>query len=266
MWELFKRVFTLKLSTQMISSYLSAMFGFSFIAAAMLIFIEEPLISSAVSTLSRTMRDSELTNLGVRLDTLLGTTSSLFAQFVADVDYQYVYATAVFHDELPVTSFYPNYFVLDVNTHAPPDLMDGSSSNYSSWYKHTNASTAVYLNQSSILDNSHGAIFRSNPSFESGLYMGFNDGMMRNYPYQNVSYRYITMNYTCAHSNTWIIGYDPRCRVWYNLAINSGPDETVFTEPYNDASTGLVMITIARTVKNRTDNSIIGVVGADVTL
>jgi methyl-accepting chemotaxis protein len=55
-------------------------------------------------------------------------------------------------------------------------------------------------------------------------------------------------------------GYDPRTRPWYQLAMeNKG--KTVITEPYVDASSGRVVITIARTTKDGH-----GVVGLDLNL
>jgi methyl-accepting chemotaxis protein len=55
-------------------------------------------------------------------------------------------------------------------------------------------------------------------------------------------------------------GYDPRTRPWYQLAMeNKG--KTVITDPYVAASTGRVVITIARTTKDGH-----GVVGLDLNL
>ncbi|RBP40659.1 methyl-accepting chemotaxis protein [Garciella nitratireducens] len=58
--------------------------------------------------------------------------------------------------------------------------------------------------------------------------------------------------------------YDPSQRPWYQNAMEH-PDEIIYTEPYESASTGKLMITIAKTLKG--DNGeILGVLGLDVTL
>jgi len=55
-------------------------------------------------------------------------------------------------------------------------------------------------------------------------------------------------------------GYDPTTRPWYKEAIaNAG--KTIITEPYADAATGKLVVTIAKTVQ--TDEGIVGVVALD---
>lgn len=56
--------------------------------------------------------------------------------------------------------------------------------------------------------------------------------------------------------------YDPRARPWYKTAVAKGG--TVITEPYVDAETGKLVVTIATPVVK--DNQLIGVVGSDVTI
>lgn len=56
--------------------------------------------------------------------------------------------------------------------------------------------------------------------------------------------------------------YDPRARPWYKTAVSKGG--TVITEPYVDAETGKLVVTIATPVIK--DNQLIGVVGSDVTI
>lgn len=57
-------------------------------------------------------------------------------------------------------------------------------------------------------------------------------------------------------------GYDPRTRPWYKDALNSS--STSLTEPYMDAATGQMVITIGTAVKKA--GQTLGVVGADLTL
>lgn len=56
--------------------------------------------------------------------------------------------------------------------------------------------------------------------------------------------------------------YDPRARPWYKTAVTKGG--TVITEPYVDAETGKLVVTIATPVIK--DNQLMGVVGSDVTI
>ena len=57
-------------------------------------------------------------------------------------------------------------------------------------------------------------------------------------------------------------GYDPRTRPWYEDALNSSTSS--LTEPYIDAATGQMVITIGTAVKKA--GQTLGVVGADLTL
>jgi len=55
-------------------------------------------------------------------------------------------------------------------------------------------------------------------------------------------------------------GYDPTSRPWYQDAVaNAG--KVIITEPYQDASTGKLVVTVAKTVQ--TDEGIVGVVAID---
>lgn len=62
----------------------------------------------------------------------------------------------------------------------------------------------------------------------------------------------------------WILpeGYDIHNRPWYKMARNS--DEVIFTEPYVDAVTGELVITVAKALRN--NGKIIGVLGTDIYL
>jgi len=55
-------------------------------------------------------------------------------------------------------------------------------------------------------------------------------------------------------------GFDPRTRPWYKDAVAS-PGQVIITDPYEDATTGKIIITIAKTIQ--TDEGITGVVGLD---
>ncbi|OON98528.1 MAG: hypothetical protein ATN35_00925 [Epulopiscium sp. Nele67-Bin004] len=67
-----------------------------------------------------------------------------------------------------------------------------------------------------------------------------------------------------AHSSGWSDpSFDPTVRSWYIDAVNS--NSTIITEPYIDASTGDMVVTLATKVSNRT-GGVGAVLGMDVTL
>ena len=57
--------------------------------------------------------------------------------------------------------------------------------------------------------------------------------------------------------------YDCRTRNWY-IEAQKNDTETVYTEPYVDAMTGKIVITIAKAVKNPQSGKVIGVMCADI--
>ncbi len=57
--------------------------------------------------------------------------------------------------------------------------------------------------------------------------------------------------------------FDPTVRPWYQAAINS--DKVVWTEPYVDASSGTLVVTVAKAVKSST-GEFTGVMAADISL
>lgn len=58
-------------------------------------------------------------------------------------------------------------------------------------------------------------------------------------------------------------GYDPTSRPWYQAAVNK--KGVIWTEPYQDAGSGNLVVTVARPVFNESGD-IVGVVGADLSL
>ncbi|MCH6269401.1 methyl-accepting chemotaxis protein [Neobacillus citreus] len=61
------------------------------------------------------------------------------------------------------------------------------------------------------------------------------------------------------------VDFDPTSRPWYSAAIQS-PAQTVWTEPYIDASTGQYVVTVVKTVMDPQTNEVLGVVGLDLNL
>lgn len=59
--------------------------------------------------------------------------------------------------------------------------------------------------------------------------------------------------------------FDPRCRPWYQDAIEDGNTKVVFTNPYPDAGSGLLTVTVAAPVySSNNDMLLMGVVGLDM--
>lgn len=59
--------------------------------------------------------------------------------------------------------------------------------------------------------------------------------------------------------------YDPRCRPWYQDAIEDGNTAVIFTNPYPDAGSGLLTVTVATPVYDPTNSTLLmGVVGLDM--
>ncbi len=60
-------------------------------------------------------------------------------------------------------------------------------------------------------------------------------------------------------------GYDPTGRPWYTEAMSVG--DITWSPPYKDASTGELIVTVAKPVKNKfAANQLVGVLGLDVSL
>jgi len=78
------------------------------------------------------------------------------------------------------------------------------------------------------------------------LYVGTESGKMYLYPKEELPQ-----------------GYDPRVRPWYQDALKN-PDQIVWTEPYVDASTGGLVISAAKVLRD--GDKVIGVIAADVSL
>lgn len=58
--------------------------------------------------------------------------------------------------------------------------------------------------------------------------------------------------------------YDPRCRLWYQDAVEAGNTGVIITNPYKDANTEDLILTAAAPVFNSNDGTILGVVGLDI--
>nr|WP_246625251.1 methyl-accepting chemotaxis protein [Fictibacillus nanhaiensis] len=60
-------------------------------------------------------------------------------------------------------------------------------------------------------------------------------------------------------------GFDPTGRPWYQTAIQS-PETTMWTEPYEDATSGEYVVTVVKPVLDPATSDVLGVVGLDLSL
>ncbi|MFX0098391.1 MAG: cache domain-containing protein [Candidatus Hodarchaeota archaeon] len=114
-------------------------------------------------------------------------------------------------------------------------------------YTGINATMNETIGTSVHLDSLFQDVMQTHPDFH-WIYMGFEIGMHRSYPWHKISNP----------------SYDPRQRTWYQTAT-ADDGNIVYTNPYYDASGGGLMISIAKTVRTSTNN-LVGVVSADLTI
>lgn len=252
-------------------------------------------ISSSVNEMAVIMVNSEKVNMKDRLIILKKSAENLFRQGVNDIILLADAAEKSLNasDSQPDLA-YPNYPFMD-----PTLLTEFGGSNadakiytnpkVTSWYNGSSAWDAVFkdINETSLLGNYLLPVALSNEVLYDGMYIGTETGIFRKNgwgPY-DTNKKYTFREYFCLNSydtsrkNQFVIGYDPRCRGWYDggkHAYLDGTEEsyTYFTEPYEDAGTGFPMITIARAVKPPSSVPItspltepfFGVVGIDILL
>ena len=66
-----------------------------------------------------------------------------------------------------------------------------------------------------------------------------------------------------AYPEIELVGYDPTATDWYKESVQY-PDDIVFSNPYSDTGTGLMVMSLTKAIKK--GNELIGVVGIDISL
>lgn len=66
-----------------------------------------------------------------------------------------------------------------------------------------------------------------------------------------------------AYPEVELVGFDPTDTAWYKDSANN-PDQVVFSDPYTDTGSGLMVMSLTKAVKK--DNELIGVIGIDIGL
>jgi tetratricopeptide (TPR) repeat protein len=176
------------------------------------------------------------------------------------------YSSNLFNGNFSIKNYYQNYYAV-ISLDASQPSLDSYGKNYenSVWYKHGLTTLINYqnniLNISTTLNNAFRTYYYSEQDY-TDIYFGFNDGTFRKYPYERLN-NYPTFTYTCITTGLTTVGYDPRCRGWYDNATKN-KDKVIFSQPYVDASTGNNIITVSKAIYN--DSGIIGVLGGDLSI
>ena len=194
--------------------------------------------------------------------------STFFNQTNNDINTIASYIQLDIADKLNVSVNYDTYYgVSSVDARVSPvdayghsffstTYMNGISSD-----SQLNNLTVAGGSGSSIYDNVFRAIYSASNIYV-GIYFGFDsNGFYRYYPYTSFN-AYPTFAYTCAYNNLATVGYDPRCRGWYNIAKSD--DSVHYTSPYVDALSGKVLITSSKRIMS--GNQLFGVIGMDYSM
>jgi hypothetical protein len=102
-----------------------------------------------------------------------------------------------------------------------------------------------YLNVTALIDMVLPSIRRRTSNLYTDLYVGMHTGLFRTFPsarlddFDTFDSGAANTAFGCAGG----IGYDPRCRTWYQMAVVR--NSTIFTEPYKDALSGDVLVSAA---------------------
>ena len=195
---------------------------------------------------------NEVDNLQVRTNNFANLSEEQFWQIINDMDYVSTYAQKIFNNGLNIANFYPVYDAVNYVDYGVPGYK------YGGWY---NLGSDMYKDHASVIADVFRPLLQSSASYQ-GVYLGFEDGSFLHHPYVDLGH-WPTLQITCVTTGLPVIGYDPRCRGWYDSAKNS-PGDVLFSEPYNDATTGDVLITVSKTMYN--DTEFIGVIGFDISM
>lgn len=119
------------------------------------------------------------------------------------------------------------------------------------------------IDQSAYLEEFLQQTYEANPAIELA-YIGYRGkGTFRTYPYTRATSR-TTKWYTSARDGVTRQGYDPRHRPWFIDAETKGT--LIVSPPYEDATTGELVITIAAPVFDADGVTVIAVTGFDVSI
>jgi tetratricopeptide (TPR) repeat protein/uncharacterized protein YegL len=191
-------------------------------------------------TMTDTATSATVFNMGRQID-------EYFIHVSNDMTTLHSYAKGVLSDQLPVKQYFRTYSAQTwIDPITPEKDKDGITfastvfklaiGNYSDLLNLEN------VNKSSLVDSGFRSVFKSNNLFVK-VYIGLNNGVFRRFPYANLNH-YETLAYKCEQNQQNVVGYDPRCRIWY---VQSQSSESIkFTPPYKDAFSGKIHISLSK--------------------
>lgn len=212
------------------------------------VIVELRLIPQWSGLVANFMKNNELATTSTRTEKLQEIVGNKFTNIKNDVSLFADYTDKLYSGNFTINNFYNGSITFPLGA---------NEKKYSAWFnKFTNDVNQQFLNVSTLLDDPFKVFYQSNSAYQT-IYIGHNTGLFRTYPYRNLN-SFNTFSSICLINNQPTIGYDPRCRTWYVNALNN--TDVYFTAPYTDASTGEILISISKSVKN------IGVVSVDIVM
>jgi len=228
--------------------------------------------TSLTGTSLETEEKLQLTRIALKLGELLDQT---FEQFQFDTGLYAKMATKQINDELCLLKRSPSYNGLG----SVPNTSVKSSN--SVWYYRPEGAASMSsiptfptdlqdeLEQGSVLDFFTYGISRAD-TYQM-TYFGTENRAFRSFPWSSFQsynakvdgyYKYAQWDGAqCQAGDNDRGPYDPRCRPWYVVAKTKNDGSTSYIDPYMDASTGSLCITVSVPIKK--SNVFAGVVGTD---
>jgi hypothetical protein len=175
------------------------------------------------------------------------------------------YAEQVISGEVDMDNPYTSYYGIEsVQASTPPGYSNGVSYEYSGVFSADLHLDDENIVNSTILDNGFRAFYQDGGLLDF-FFVGYEStGMFRYFPYGRKE-SYATFSDICVTTNEQYVGYDPRCRGWYQDTLNSD-DAVLFSTPYVPAEGGSVVITASSTLFDSSAGVTAAVLGVDVSL
>lgn len=200
----------------------------------------------------------------VRTKSLGNYIDTFFKQVKIDINQIHNYSLNIFSDQMMIKKYYRSYYSTSIVDAFEPPLDNSQKFLASTNFKlginsYSDFLNLEYVNETSTMDNIFRPIYKSNNLYAK-IYIGLNNGLFRRYPFARLE-DYSTMLYKCEINQEQVIGYDPRCRIWYHQSRNT--EDIKFTPPYIDAFSKKMLLSISKRIFN---SSLIGVIAADFSM
>lgn len=226
-----------------------------------------PFYITVPSWINRTksfMRESIIKTAELRTTSLGNYIDTFFKQVKMDINQIHNYTSLIFKNQIPTKNNYRSYY----STYSVDQIEPTMDSN-NIYFASTNFKLGInsysdflnlqYINETSLIDNMFRAIYKSSNSYVK-IYIGMSNGLFRRFPYARLE-DYSSLSYTCLSTGQTVVGYDPRCRIWYYQSQNT--EDIKFTPPYLDAFSKKMHLSIS---KGLMVPNFIGVIAADFSM